>query len=195
MSAVFLFFSWTTNLILFLMPWSLHRYQQTGDLHFVTFSCHRRRPLLKTPTSRNLFEATLERVRRWYGVYILGYVVMPEHVHLLLAEPERATLAVAIQMLKQIVGKKLSLPDKSPFWQRRYYDRNVHGRDEFVNALNYIHYNPVKRGLVTEPDDWRWSSCRHHLTGFEGVVEIESDWTARRRERMGIVPVVRLIER
>ena len=127
------------------MPWSLHRYQQTGDIHFITFSCYRRRPLLQSPASRNYFEATLERVRRWYGLCILGYVVMPEHVHLLVTEPERGKLAVTIQMLKQVVGKKLSPPDKSSFWQRRYYDRNIRVADELYNALNYIHYNPVKR--------------------------------------------------
>ena len=64
------------------MPWSLHRYQQTGEVHFVTFSCYRRRALLQSPHSRDLFEATLERVRRWYGMLVGGYVVMPEHVHL-----------------------------------------------------------------------------------------------------------------
>jgi putative transposase len=176
------------------MPWSLHRYQQTGDLHFVTFSCYRRRALLQSPASRDVFEATLERVRRWYGVYVIAYVVMPEHVHLVISEPERATLAVAIQMLKQVVGKKLAPADGSPFWQRRHYDRNIHGREELVNAINYIHFNPVKRGLVEEPDDWRWSNCRHRLTGVEGVVEIESDCTARKRERMWIFPRVRIIE-
>lgn len=89
------------------MPWSLHRYQETGDIHFITFSCYCRRPLLQLAGSRDLFESTLERIRRWYGVYIMGYVFMPEHVHLLLTEPERATLAVGLQMLKKIVGKKL----------------------------------------------------------------------------------------
>ena len=107
------------------MPWSLHRYQETGDLHFVTFSCHRRRPLFDSSASRDLFESTLERVRRWYGMSIFGYVIMPEHVHLLVSEPERVPLATAIQMLKQIVGKRLSPPDESPFWQRRYYDLNI----------------------------------------------------------------------
>jgi putative transposase len=118
---------------------------------------------------------------------------MPEHVHLLLTEPERGKLAVAIQMLKQIVGRNLSPPDKSSFWQRRYYDRNIRRTDELYRALNYIHYNPVKRGLVQKPDDWRWSSCQHHLTGVEGVVEVESEWTARKRERIGIVSTVRTL--
>ena len=174
------------------MPWNLHRYQQTGDLHFVTFSCHRRRPLLKTPQSRQVVEATLERVRAWYGARIIGYVIMPEHVHLLVSEPERATLSVAIQMLKQIVGRKLSPSDKTSFWQRRYYDRNIHSTKERVNALRYIHRNPVKRGLVELPEEWPWSSFLHHATGVKGPVEIESEWTARERERMGLVPTATL---
>ena len=68
------------------MPWGLKRYQQTGDIHFVTFSCYRRAPLLGSAQVRDTFVITLERVRRWYGFYLTGFVVMPEHVHLLLSE-------------------------------------------------------------------------------------------------------------
>jgi len=95
------------------VPRGLKRYQQAGDLHFITFSCYRRQPLLGTPQTRRVFEQTLERVRRWYGFYVTGYVVMPEHVHLLVSEPERGSLAVAMQMLKQIVAQKLN-PTLSP---------------------------------------------------------------------------------
>ncbi len=90
------------------MPWGLKRYQQTGDLHFITFSCHRRAPLLGSGSARDTFVATLERVRRWYGFYLTGFVVMPEHVHLLLSEPERGNFAVVLQMLKQIVSQKVT---------------------------------------------------------------------------------------
>jgi len=58
-------------------------------------------------------------------------------------------------------------------------------------AALYIHRNPVKRGLVERPEDWLWSSFHHYLTGEEGVVEIESHWTATRREKQGIYPTVR----
>ena len=104
------------------MPWGLKRYQQTGDIHFITFSCHRRAPLLATAQARDTFVTTLERVRRWYGFYLTGFVVMPEHVHLLLSEPERGSLAVALQMLKQIVSRKLHGQGTSPFWQPRSLD-------------------------------------------------------------------------
>jgi putative transposase len=99
------------------MPTGLKRYQKSRELHYITSNCCRHSPNLGTPAARELFEQTLERVRRWYGFYINAYVVMPEHVHLLISEPERSTLAVVIQMLKQIVSRKLG---PQPFWQRRY---------------------------------------------------------------------------
>lgn len=64
-----------------------------------------------------------------------------------------------------------------------------------IEKLRYMHRNPVKRELVHEPQDWTWSSFRHYLTGEKGIVEIESEWTGRRRERMGIIPRVKLVER
>ncbi len=64
------------------MPWGLKRYQQARCLHYLTFSCYRRAPLLDTGAKRRVVEVTLERVRRWYGFYVTAYVVMPEHVHL-----------------------------------------------------------------------------------------------------------------
>ena len=63
---------------------------------------------------------------------------------------------------------------------------------KFVEKVRYIHRNPVSRRLVEGPEDWPWSSFRHYWTGRDGVVEIESQWTARRRERLGMVPTVRI---
>ena len=117
---------------------------------------------------------------------------MPEHVHLLVNEPGRETLARAMQSLKQSVARTLALRAKDPFWQARYYDFNVRSERKFVEKLRYIHRNPVERGLGERPGDWPWSSLRHYLTGAEGTVEIESEWTARRREEMGIFPTVRV---
>jgi len=111
---------------------------------------------------------------------------MPEHVHLLINEPERGSLAQAMQSLKQGVARRLALRAHDPFWQARYYDFNVWSERKFVEKLRYIHRNPVHRGLVARPEDWPWSSFRHYATGETGVVEIESQWTVRKRERAGI---------
>lgn len=166
------------------------RYQHQRCLHFITFSCYRRIKLLDSAAARDTFEHELERVRRWYGCYITGYVVMPEHVHLLISEPERSELCVVMQMFKQITSRKLRKPDLPRFWQVRYYDFPVWSERKRVEKLRYIHRNPVKRGLVARPEEWRWSSFAHYATGTEGVVEIESQWTASRRERMAVVPTV-----
>jgi hypothetical protein len=85
----------------------------------------------------------------------------------------------------------LPLPEGSPFWEPRYYDFNLWSEAKRVENLRYVHRNPVKRGLAVRPEDWKWSSFAHYATGVDGAVEIESQWTARRREQMGIVPRVR----
>jgi putative transposase len=175
------------------MPWSLKRYQQTRELHFLTFSCYHRQPLFAKPEARRAFEEALERARNWYGFYVTGYVVMPEHVHLLVSEPERKALPIVIQMMKQAVTRRLhTLHSDGAFWQRRYYDFNVSGERKRVEKLRYMHRNPVERGLVEKPVDWPWSSFRHYLLGEDGVVEIESHWTARKREMLGEYPKVEL---
>jgi len=166
------------------------RYQSQHSLHFITFSCYRRMKLLDSAAARGIFEEALERVRRWYGCYITGYVVMPEHVHLLISEPERGELAVVIQMLKHMTSRKLGPPGLPHFWQVRYYDFPVWSERKRVEKLRYMHRNPVEPGLAARPEDWKWSSFVHYATRADSVVEIESQWTARRRERVGVAPSV-----
>ena len=91
------------------MPLGLKRYQNEGDDHFVTFSCFHRQPFLDTPAARDTFLHSLERTRLQYAFDVLGYVVMPEHVHLLLGEPDdRAVpLSKALQSLKLSTSKRL----------------------------------------------------------------------------------------
>ena len=188
------------------MPWGLTRFQHSGQSHFVTFCCYHRRLSLTTDASRRIFESALERVRHSFRLQVYGYVVMPEHVHLLLSEPQRDTLADALKSLKQGVSWRLlakiggplkpgfGLSGERHFWQKRYYDFNIRDYPQFVEKLRYIHRNPVKAGLCERPEDWEWSSFRHYATGCEGRVEIESEWTARRRERAAgeLCPAVEL---
>ena len=154
------------------------RFQQTGDFHLLTFSSFRRRPYLSAVAAMELFEDALERVRCRYLFVVGGYVVMPEHVHLLVNEPGRGLLSRTVQALKLSVSMRSR---ERPFWQAHYYDFNISTHQKFVEKLRYIHRNPVCRGLVAKPEDWRWSSYRHYQTGIHGTVEIESEWTARKR--------------
>jgi putative transposase len=119
------------------MPWGLTRFHHSGQSHFVTFCCYHRNRLFTSDASRRIFESALERVRRNYKLYVYGYVIMPEHVHLLLSEPQTAplkpksalngppillgepqqdTLADALKSLKQGVSRRL-IGDAEHFWQ------------------------------------------------------------------------------
>jgi putative transposase len=117
-------------------------------------------------------------LRLRYDFVVAGYVVMPEHVHLLVSEPRKAVLAKALQALKLSVSVQST---QRPFRQARYYDFNVYSPEKRSEKIDYMHHNPVKRGLVTRPQDWPWSSCLHYATNLRGTVEIESEVTAARR--------------
>ena len=161
----------------FLMPKGLKRYYGLGHLHFLTFSCYRRLPLLNTVRARNIFVNALEDIRERHGVLVAGYVVMPDHVHLLIGEPTKGTLSMVLQALKQRVSRDLrkgSLDgDLKRFWQARFYDFNVHSAGKRREKLDYMHANPVKRGLVKNPAEWVWSSWSFYATGKMGVVRID----------------------
>jgi putative transposase len=166
------------------MTQGLIRYQKEDHTHFITFSCYQRLPYLASDLAKELFEDALERTRLRYRLILYGYVIMPEHVHLLIGEPEDSTLANAIKALKLSVTLRLS---QRPFWQARYYDFNVFSNPKRIEKLRYIHRNPVNRGLVSRPEDYRWSSFNHYATGDSLPVEIESEWTASRRERTSTI--------
>jgi putative transposase len=171
---------------LLFMPSDLRRFHHSGQSHFVTFTCYKRRPHLDGAKICELFVMALERARVRYQFRVYGFVVMPEHVHLLISEPERETVATAIQSLKLSSSLRTASGrecdgQRSPLWQKRYYDRNIRDYDEFVEKLRYIHRNPVARGLVEKAEDWKWSSFRHYVQRDDCGVEIESQWTADRR--------------
>jgi putative transposase len=117
------------------MPKGLVRYHNSGQFHFLTFSCHGRLPLLDSAHAYSTFEQELERVRERYRFVIAGYVLMPEHVHLLTNEPPISTLSVVLQALKQQTSKKLKHPSQPQFWQPRYYDFNVYTAAKTVEKL------------------------------------------------------------
>ena len=89
------------------MPSGLKRFQKAEALHFITFSCFHRLPLLETPGTRETFETVLERTRARHEARIYAYVLMPEHVNLLVNEPPRILLAQFLKALKQITSRQL----------------------------------------------------------------------------------------
>jgi len=160
------------------MPWGLERYEGCGELHFVTFSCYDRLPYLGTAAARDLFLDSLEVVRRAHRLALHGYVAMPEHVHFLMRATGEASggaglaagaLDTAIADLKALAAERL---EKRPCWLGGYDDLKVHTDRDRTQRMMYMHRNPVMRGLVRAPGDWRWSSFAACSTGVRGLVEI-----------------------
>jgi putative transposase len=184
------------------MPWRLERHYGGGDLHFITCSCYHRLPLLRSARRRDLFLQVLEQVRRTFQFVVIGYVVMPEHFHLLVSEPNEKNLSEVMHALKLSFARRVieqerrkrdthqgklfsSLPQR--IWQARFYDFNVCTERKRLEKLRYLHRNPVKRGLVSSTELWRWSSFREYAFNEKGTVRL-NDWSVL---KLKIIPPTR----
>ena len=173
------------------MPKRLQRHYGQKHLHFVTFCCYQRRRYLETVRARNLFVKVLGEVRTKFNFLLVGYVVMPDHVHLLLSEPPKGTVSTVLQVLKQLVSRKMRARRRSSknqlrlnfgesslearrFWQRRFYDFNVWSHAKKKEKLHYMHANPVKERLVQDAKDWPWSSFSFYAKDEQGLLRIDA---------------------
>jgi putative transposase len=138
-----------------------------------------------------VFAETLKEIRERYKFLLVGYVIMPEHVHLLISEPPRGTPSAVLKVLKQRVSRDLRrnrrrvsaaqirLPFMAGasalprFWQPRFHDFNVYSKHKLREKLDYMHGNPVKRGLVKNASEWMWSSFSCYEKGERGLVPID----------------------
>lgn len=163
-------------------------YPARGDAHEFTFSCYRRHPFLLNSEHKKLFFAALNEARDEHDFLVCAYVVMPEHVHVLIWPlNDEYDLPGILQSMKQGVGQKAIFrakrrgdadkflePSKSGKMQFRFwqagggYDRNFRTAKAIWAAIRYIHNNPVARKLVENPGDWEWSSYNAY-EGVEGV--------------------------
>lgn len=210
------------------MPSGLKRYYGAGHFHFITCSCYQRRPLLWHERWRDFFIELLEQSRQRYRFVVAGYVIMPEHFHLLMSEPEKEDASVVMKVVKQEFARRVlremrrrRMPqarvpqvrvphsfrafsfgemsglqiggedheteggiwhdalEAGHVWQPRFYDFNVWSERKRAEKLRYMHQNPVTRGLVPEPEQWRWSSFRAYTFGEPGPVRLNESWPIR----------------
>ena len=144
--------------------------------HYLTFSCYRRLKLLESESAKKVFLECLERSRERLGFEVWGYVVMPEHAHLLVYPGDSgATVAQMLQSIKQPVSRRLRhrLTHEPKFWQPGGgYDRNIWSDKAIYKVLEYVHNNPVERGLVATPEEYAWSSARWYHER-EGVFAVD----------------------
>jgi putative transposase len=164
------------------------RHYDPGQLQFITASVYRRAPLFLSDRFRRNFVETLAAVRQETKFLLIGWVLMPDHFHLLLKPEPVESTPLILKTLKEETAThilkilrehqqypwcrkmlaRLRLPptvhDESHYqlWQRRSYPFNVYSEKKRLEKLDYMHNNPVKRGLVSLPGDWAWSSWRFY---------------------------------
>jgi len=156
------------------MPRDLIRIYGYHDFHYITCSCYRRHQLLARAAARDVFVEVLNQVRARYCFDVMGYVLMPEHFHFMISEPARGDPSVVMKVLKQTVARRLLKAGSDHFWQKRFYDFNAYSEEKLTEKLRYMHWNPVKRGLVVRPEEWSWSSYRTYALHERGPVNM--DW-------------------
>jgi len=170
------------------------RYDLSGDAHYLTFSCFHRIPLLNRDRSRNWVIEAIARSRTKSPFDLWAYVIMPEHVHLVLQPKDDTQISAILSTLKQSVSKQAirwlechapeflhQIEDLQPngkrhhrFWQRGGgYDRNLRSTRDVHEKIRYVHLNPVRRGLVRRATDWKWSSASAWETGNDIPLPID----------------------
>ena len=180
------------------MPRQQH-YYGLNHLHYLTTSTYRRARVFDSERFKRKFTSVLDDLRGELGFRVIGYVLMPEHCHLLLWPSELANPSQIMQRLEERVAKfilsnlrahpdfpwcvrmlrRLQLPpsvhDQAHYrvWQRKFYDMNIWSEKKRLEKLTYMHHNPVKRGLVKEPGDWPWSSWRFYYLEDASVLRMD----------------------
>jgi putative transposase len=165
----------------------LKHYDHDGRARFVTFCTHQRIPALTNDVFRAEIVSAISAAQETHRMSLVAYVIMPEHVHLVLVLDEDTKLGTMVGDIKRlssrvihewlvrsnsaILGKLTVTRDgvrRFALWQRRCYDHNVRSEESLCSKVEYCHNNPVARRLVRRAEDWRWSSCQF----YAGVSEV-----------------------
>ncbi|TVQ61974.1 MAG: hypothetical protein EA378_05785 [Phycisphaerales bacterium] len=166
---------------------AMRRYEHANSVRFLTFSCLHRLPLFRSRAAKDVFVAQLQRTRERHTFLLHAWVLMPEHVHLVLRANSESDVPTTLRTLKGGVARRLIADWRSrgagglerleradgsmAFWQSGGgYDRNCRDLDEIREKIDYCHINPVRRGLVERPGDWVWSSARFWQGQREGEI-------------------------
>jgi putative transposase len=164
---------------------TIRHYHEPGHLHELTFSCYRRMPLLTNDAWRAMLAKCIDSAGEEASMHLVGFVFMPEHIHLIVYPTNPASsISFYLARIKQPFSKQvknLLVQNASPllgkltvqerpgktcfrFWQEGPgFDRNLFTREAIEFSLDYLHNNPVKRGLCRQAVDWGWSSARYYL--------------------------------
>jgi len=163
----------------------LRHHDSLGTARFITFSCFQRFKYLTEAESCQAVIDELITLRGKHAVKILGFVIMPDHVHLVLLPPDGLEFGRAIGQLKGRSSRRILSTWRNEFelparpnglpavWERRCYDHNCRTPKVVIEKINYCHMNPVSKGLVDSAEDWVWSSYKSYIGRSNAVTEID----------------------
>ena len=177
---------------------SLPHFQIQGDVYYITIVLYGRLPVFTRPSFTITIIDSLNFYRYKQSYRLLGFVIMPDHVHLLIwpygAIPVgdmmrdlkrftsgRITRQAEVEGKREWLGAFRAAGEKTEraeykVWQDDYWDKNIYSERMLIEKLNYIHNNPVCNGLVSKAVDYPYSSCRNYELNDETLIEIDKDW-------------------
>ena len=177
---------------------TLKHFNLPGHAHELTFSCFKKQALLNKELPCQWFINSLENARRKHQFHIWAYVIMPDHVHLILFPTEQeysiskilwgikvpVTLQAISYLKKHSPDRLAMMADVQPnsktsfrFWQRGGgYDRNLTEPETIRTAIQYIHDNPVRKELVEKAEDWKWSNAGFYADRKDIPLSIDIDY-------------------
>ena len=171
------------------------RFNIPGHVHELTFSCFKNRPFLSDDQYCSLVAKAVLLAKQRHSLHLLAYVFMPNHVHLLIYPDETPyDIAKILQTIKQSSSRRVMIDVRKSslalldqfysgnntrpyqFWQSGGgYDRNIVSHKALRNSIDYIHYNPVRAGLVESPEQWQWSSFRDWAGLGAGPIPVDKE--------------------
>ncbi len=186
------------------MPSRLKRYDEPGHIHFWTISCHRQLDFFHHDDIKQIVIDALAQLKTKFGICLIGYVIMPDHVHVLMYPHAKGSdtpidISILLRAFKQHVGyhgksclreywrthNQLWSPSLTnwatnnehgkPVWKTRGFDFNIHKFSMLIEKLNYCHKNPITRGLVKRAENWPWSSFRYYEFGDRSILPMDWD--------------------
>jgi len=171
---------------------TIKHYNTPNNAHELTFSCYKKQPFFDDDIIKHFFVDSVKQVQKKYQFDVWAYVIMPDHIHILIMPLlENYTISNILKSIKQSVARKTLIyyrknkPEHIKlfetgqkhtqylFWQDGGgFDKNVVFSSAVRNMVEYIHYNPVRRGLVEKQEDWRWSSAREWMGIGKGHIPL-----------------------
>lgn len=145
------------------------RARDAGACYFFTLISHQRHSTLTDAPLRAALRRAIEQVRSQYPFSIEGWVLLPDHLHCLWRLPQGdADFGLRWSMIKRLTSQAVAMPGtvslsrnlrrESGLWQRRFWEHRIRDEEDYSRHMDYLHFNPVRHGLVHRVEDWPWSS-------------------------------------